>query len=229
MSAICAGRRGLASCPIRNGRIPYSRYLGEPGPDGYNLEQFSVGYAFEHRFDNNLQFRSEPALHSTSATISLRVRSEGMLIRDLPGSRAYASLQLCEGQRRQNIALDNQLQADFATGPLLHKVLAGFDYFNRQDSTPNYQVRGHRPDRRVCAGLRRPRSAGQYACPLHRYARPGEAGRYLPAGSGQARSLDAHAHGTAGLGAGGYDQQGVLSARRAPICRMTRRRPAASA
>jgi iron complex outermembrane receptor protein len=28
----------------------------------------------------------------------------------------------------QNVALDNQLQADFRTGPLTHKVLAGFDY-----------------------------------------------------------------------------------------------------
>ena len=38
----------------------------------------------------------------------------------------------------QNVALDNQIQADFATGPLIHKVLAGFDY-QRQDSTSNYK------------------------------------------------------------------------------------------
>ena len=33
------------------------------------------------------------------------------------------------------MALDNQLQADFTTGPLRHKVLVGLDYFNLKTST----------------------------------------------------------------------------------------------
>src|SRR5262249_1563296 len=43
--------------PNPNGSIPYSRYLGEPGPDGLNLEQSSIGYAFEHRFNDVIQVR----------------------------------------------------------------------------------------------------------------------------------------------------------------------------
>ncbi len=43
--------------PNPNGHVPYSRYIGEPGPHGFKLEQWSVGYEFVHRFDNNLQLR----------------------------------------------------------------------------------------------------------------------------------------------------------------------------
>ena len=64
--------------PNPNGRIPYSRYLGEPGPDGYNLEQFAVGYAFEHRFNNNLQFRQNLRYTDVSNDLA-SVRSEGMV------------------------------------------------------------------------------------------------------------------------------------------------------
>ena len=49
-----------------------------PGPDGYKLEQFAVGYAFEHRFDNNLQFRQN--LRYTDVDNDLAsVRTEGMV------------------------------------------------------------------------------------------------------------------------------------------------------
>src|SRR6185369_9384591 len=43
-----------------------------------------------------------------------------------------------------NIALDNQLQADFATGPLLHKVLFGVDYFDLRSRT-DYRSAGIAP------------------------------------------------------------------------------------
>ena len=43
--------------------------------------------------------------------------------------------------RAANIALDNQLQADFMTGPLTHKVLFGVDYFNQWANT-DYRTAG---------------------------------------------------------------------------------------
>lgn len=110
--------------PNPNGHIPYSRYLGVPGSDGYKLEQFAVGYAFEHRFNNNLQFRQN--LRYTNATNDLAsVRTEGMLT-DRLVARTYNYVKA----NAKNLALDNQIQADFATGPLIHKVLAGFDWFD---------------------------------------------------------------------------------------------------
>ena len=112
------------SCQIPNGRIPYSRYLGEPRTDGYNLEQFAVGYAFEHRFDNNLQFRQNLRYTEVSNDLA-SVRTEGMLT-DRLVARTYNYVKA----NAANVALDNQLQADFLTGPLAHKVLFGFDYFD---------------------------------------------------------------------------------------------------
>ncbi|MBK5651490.1 MULTISPECIES: TonB-dependent siderophore receptor [Bradyrhizobium] len=110
--------------PNPNGHIPYGRYLGEPGLDGYHLEQFAVGYAFEHRFDNIFQFRQNLRYTEVSNDLA-SVRTEGM-VTDRLVARTYNYVKA----NAANVALDNQLQADFATGPLVHKVLAGVDYFD---------------------------------------------------------------------------------------------------
>jgi iron complex outermembrane recepter protein len=122
---------GLRPNPF--GTIPYSRYIGEPGIDGYKLEQFSIGYAFEHRFDNNLQFRSNFRYFDVSQNLT-GVRSEGLQ----PDFRTDLRSINYVNSAAQNVALDNQVQADFATGPLIHKVLVGFDY-QRQASTSDYK------------------------------------------------------------------------------------------
>lgn len=124
---------GASLLPNPFGRIPYSRYIGEPSVDGYKLEQFSIGYAFEHRFDNNLQFRSNFRYFDVSQNLA-GVRSEGMLPDFRTALRSYNYVQ----SAAQNVALDNHVQADFATGPLVHKVLVGFDY-QRQASTSDYK------------------------------------------------------------------------------------------
>lgn len=107
-----------------NGQIPYGRYLGVPGSDGYNLEQWAIGYAFEHRFDSGIQFRQNLRYTEVSNDLA-SVRTEGMLTDSLV-SRTYNYVKA----NAANVALDNQLQADFATGPLVHKVLVGVDYFD---------------------------------------------------------------------------------------------------
>ena len=110
--------------PNVNGHVPYSRYLGEPGPDGYHLEQFSVGYAFEHRFNSIFQFRQNLRYTEVSNDLA-STRTDGMLT-DRLVARSYNYVKA----NAANVALDNQLQADVATGPLVHKVLAGVDYFD---------------------------------------------------------------------------------------------------
>ena len=117
--------------PNPNGHVPYSRYIGEPGLDGYKLEQVAIGYAFEHRFDNNLQFRQN--LRYMEVTNNLQsVRSEGMV----PGSNSLVSRSYNYiNSKAQNLTLDNQLQADFRTGALTHKVLVGMDYLHQTGSS----------------------------------------------------------------------------------------------
>ena len=124
--------------PNPNGRMPYGRYLGVPGPDGYHLEQFAIGYAFEHRFDNNLQFRQNLRYTHVSNDLA-SVRTEGM-VTDRLVARTYNYVKA----NAANLALDNQLQADFLTGPLAHKVLFGVDYFKLQAKT-DYRSTGIAP------------------------------------------------------------------------------------
>ncbi|MGN6117140.1 MAG: TonB-dependent siderophore receptor [Nitrobacter sp.] len=124
--------------PNPNGHVPYSRYIGEPGTDGFKLEQWSVGYEFEHRFDNNLQFRQNFRYFDVDNSLAA-TRSEGMLT-DRLVARTYNYVLA----HASNYTLDNQLQADFRTGPFTHKVLAGFDYFNLSAST-DYRSAGIAP------------------------------------------------------------------------------------
>jgi iron complex outermembrane receptor protein len=115
--------------PNPHGRIPYSRYIGEPAVDGYKLEQGAVGYAFEHRFSSLLQFRQNVRYTAVKNDLT-GVRNEGLLpdLRTANRSINYVN------SDSQNIALDNQLQADFATGPFTHKVLFGIDYLKIKSS-----------------------------------------------------------------------------------------------
>lgn len=135
--------------PNPNGRVPYGRYIGEPGLDGYKLEQAAIGYAFEHRFDNNLQFRQN--LRYMEVTNDLQsVRSEGMFSPIFPPTPASTSTSLVSrsynyvNSKAQNLTLDNQLQGDFRTGILTHKVLVGMDYL-RQTGSSDYRSAGIDP------------------------------------------------------------------------------------
>ncbi|EGP06406.1 ferrichrome-iron receptor [Bradyrhizobiaceae bacterium SG-6C] len=124
--------------PNPNGPVPYSRYLGEPSVDGYKLEQKMIGYAFEHRFDNNLQFRQN--MRYTEVNNDLQsTRSEGMDPTN-PTQSVARSYNYVKASA-QNVALDNQLQADFRTGILTHKVLVGADYLHQTGSV-DYRNQG---------------------------------------------------------------------------------------
>jgi len=108
-----------------NGRIPYSRYIGEPRVDGYQLNQASIGYAFEHRFNEVFQFRSNSRYMEVSNDLT-GVRTEGLL----PDLRTSLRSVNYVASSVRSFSTDNSLQADFVTGPLKHKVLFGVDYTN---------------------------------------------------------------------------------------------------
>lgn len=126
--------------PNPNGHVPYGRYIGEPQLDGYKLEQAMIGYAFEHRINEGLQFRQN--LRYAKATDDLQsVRSEGMFSPIFPPTPASTSTSLVARTynyvtaESQNLAIDNQLQADFRTGLLTHELLVGLDYLHLTGNT----------------------------------------------------------------------------------------------
>jgi iron complex outermembrane receptor protein len=117
-----------------NGQIASDFFSGNPNYTGYERTQSTIGYQFEHHFDDvwtvrqNLRF-----MHVDTDFKNYAVSSSGS---------AWASAEdcggvsyLCLGRRPTHyiesmdaLTVDNQAQADFQTGALEHTVLFGLDY-----------------------------------------------------------------------------------------------------
>lgn len=113
-----------------NGKIPYSKYFGEPDNDFRNLSYDAIGYVFEHRFNDVFQFRQNARLARLESNID-SFAPFGPLAADF---RTVPRANLRVGQKSDQGAIDSQVQADFATGPVGHKVLAGIDYYDTSSS-----------------------------------------------------------------------------------------------
>lgn len=117
------------------GRIPLTRNVGEPNSDAYRLKQAAVGYEFEHRFNNMLQFRSNLRYMNVSNDLQ-GVRTEGFFGLPPtatgigPDNRSVSRSYNYVFANTQNLATDNSFQADFLTGPVRHKAVVGVDYSN---------------------------------------------------------------------------------------------------
>ena len=94
--------------------------------------------AFEHRANEFFQCRQNLRYMEVSNDLA-STRTEGM-VTDRLVARTYNYVKASAA----NVAAANQVQADFATGSLIHKVLAGSDYFNLSSNT----ITGHHRSRR---------------------------------------------------------------------------------
>ncbi|UFN50839.1 TonB-dependent siderophore receptor [Roseomonas sp. OT10] len=105
------------------GRISTRRFTGEPDFDRFNRTQYGVGYELQHRFDD-----------VWSVQQNLRYGHTG-----IDWAQVYGVGLASDGRTLNRFAyrpeidvntfqVDNQVQARFATGPLNHQVLMGFDY-----------------------------------------------------------------------------------------------------
>ena len=122
--------------PNPNGQIPRSRFLGEPGFDRFDREQYAVGYNFEHRFDHVWSVRQNLRYFNVNVSFNA-LREEGYSAGPLPLTivdRNAFSL----ATSAATFTVNNQVQADFFTGPLRHKILVGADYFR---TTGDYDFR----------------------------------------------------------------------------------------
>ena len=115
------------------GQIPRNFFAGDFNYESLKYKQATLGYEFEHRFDDVFTVRQNVRyLHNelnyvevqpgpfttTGACPTLRL-VDGRTI-----TRSYFST----NENLNTFAADNQLQAKFNMGPLQHTVLAGLDY-----------------------------------------------------------------------------------------------------
>ncbi|WP_341992606.1 TonB-dependent siderophore receptor [Azorhizobium sp. AG788] len=111
------------------GQIPRSRFLGDPNYNENSRDQASIGYIFEHRFDDVWQVRQNVRFTNTEGTVK-QVLPLSLSANNYTLNR-YA---LSDVESINNLAVDNQVQANFTTGPFAHTVLFGLDYQRVSDS-----------------------------------------------------------------------------------------------
>jgi iron complex outermembrane receptor protein len=123
--------------PNPNGVISNDLYVGDPNFDKYGKRQASVGYQFEHQF-NDIWTVRQSARFMHLSTDDWSVYGGGLDDAD----PTMASLTRYAGIFQYNynrFDIDNQAQAKFRTGELDHTVLVGFEY-NRQTTTDSEQL-----------------------------------------------------------------------------------------
>ena len=127
---IYAGLPSLGTVlPNPHGQIPTNFFVGDPNYNTWKREQTSVGYSFEHKFDQVLTIRQnvrysentmeEQHLYIPGSNLALSADQSTVL--------RYAYL---DNISRKAFQTDNQAQLDFGIGPIQHKVVVGIDYLN---------------------------------------------------------------------------------------------------
>lgn len=116
--------------------------MGDHSFNHLNQDQYSFGYEFRHRFDDTWEFRQNARYGQVDVIFQNLLpfsvdTSTGNTIR---GADRF-------DQHMNTFALDNQLQADFQTGPFTHKLLTGVDYTWQDADITRWRVRG--PDLNV--------------------------------------------------------------------------------
>ncbi|WP_460094773.1 TonB-dependent siderophore receptor [Pseudomonas sp. H2_E02] len=113
----------------RNGRrISESFFEGEPGVDGYERDQQSFGYQFEHRFNDVFTARQNFRYLDSQVTND-QVYAYGWTT---PTSNELNRYYTGAEEKLHSFIVDNMLQAEFFTGATKHTVLMGVDYQRRK-------------------------------------------------------------------------------------------------
>ncbi|MBF4556080.1 TonB-dependent siderophore receptor [Pseudomonas sp. p50] len=109
------------------GDISHHKNLGDPDWEYYDRTYYALGYAFEHRLNDVWQFKQN--LRYTKSDLSFQTLTPGaypFTQVDADGNVGRTSTSVDEDISQ--FAVDNNFQADFATGDVLHTLLIGLDH-----------------------------------------------------------------------------------------------------
>lgn len=116
-----------------NGDVSSDFRVGDPGFEKWKREVWSVGYAFEHSFNDALTFRQNLRYtHNELESDWLFRSSLGADRRTLQRSAFIAD------EDSDHFAIDNQLQWQFDTGSFSHTLLGGVDYQHSSNETNRF-------------------------------------------------------------------------------------------
>lgn len=107
-----------------NGDIPTDFYDGDVNFEEFDRQQWTVGYIFEHDFDDVFSFKQNARYLQTELSYK-SVYSAALL----PDDRTIARGAIRSDERSISYAVDNQFKAEFETGAFGHTMLMGLDYW----------------------------------------------------------------------------------------------------
>lgn len=108
-----------------NGEIPLSRYLGDAQLEGYGFPERTlgnIGYRLQHRFNDTVSLRN--GFRATLFTIDERDIIPGTLLAD---QKTLTRSLFAANSSWEDYYVLTELNFDFKTGPLGHKLLIGSD------------------------------------------------------------------------------------------------------
>ena len=117
--------------PNANGTISRKLFVGEPGFDHFDTKGKTLGYLFEHRFNDAWTFRQNLLgfdYTSDNAFLSVPQRITSA------NRRTIARSAFTRYDTDRGTSLDNQLTGRFATGSIEHTLLMGIDWSKREFS-----------------------------------------------------------------------------------------------
>ncbi|ALM86108.1 TonB-dependent siderophore receptor [Bordetella sp. N] len=119
----------LPAAQTLNGKLPHDFFVGEPDFDRYDTDTWTVGYAFEHAFNDSWKVRQSTRYFQADGNWDYL--SFGALNANGSVRRGVVS----RNERSTGVASDTSVEWKTATGPVAHTVLAGVDYYrSRYDS-----------------------------------------------------------------------------------------------
>jgi iron complex outermembrane receptor protein len=125
--------------PNPNGRVPTSRFIGEPGFDYYDSERKTFGWQFEHKFNESWTLRqnfryaqneNDNRYHYGAAFSG----AESWDATDPIFKRVLGRYYDNYLTRNRTQTLDNHVEGHFQTGALKHTLLVGADFARQREN-----------------------------------------------------------------------------------------------
>ena len=121
-----------------NARLPTRRFVGEPDWDRYDTERSSVGWLFEHRFDDRWTLRQN--LRYTNTDVDYRTlygdsfTAPGDWAGDPVNKRLFGRFADATITKTRLLTADQHVQGTLEAGGVRHTLLAGLDYAHYRKS-----------------------------------------------------------------------------------------------